>query len=194
MWEQLPGLLSDSGTRLDVHLTRLSSFDDVRSARRRGIHRLVLQPECVLKAQRALKQPNELQSSLGMWRMGRIVAISSPSTDVRAVHTVSSFVRCALFVIGVDSSDQLREELGIGKADRELVTSEKILDAVAAWPAPLRDAVASAVFSPGEWTVKKVAAAGGVTRRTLERRFERAGVPGPATVLKLADDPDNAGY
>jgi AraC-like DNA-binding protein len=45
-----------------------------------------------------------------------------------------------------------------------------------------------AVFScPHAWTVKTLAAASGCSRRSLERAYSRAGLPGPSQVLELAE-------
>ncbi len=50
-----------------------------------------------------------------------------------------------------------------------------------------RHRVFDAVRSPSEWNVKRLCAACGLTRRSLERLFARVGLPTPATLLSHVD-------
>jgi hypothetical protein len=103
---------------------------------------------------------------------------------LRGVHFISSCVPCFLFVIGLDAPEVLWDALQIDRTDAVLLTAERVLEAICDWPPALRDALAEAIAVPEAWSVKKVAAVGCASRRTLERYCERAGLPGPAVLLE----------
>ncbi len=53
-------------------------------------------------------------------------------------------------------------------------------------PAARRLIILHALRHPAEWSVKRLAMACGITRRTLERDFERCGLPAPGLLLRNA--------
>jgi transcriptional regulator GlxA family with amidase domain len=77
----------------------------------------------------------------------------------------------------------VREGLRLDDPRDSLLSADDVLQAAGAWPEHVREAVRVALAAPSDWPVKRLAAMANVSRRTLERYFEDAGLPGPAAVL-----------
>ena len=164
--------------------SRVSSLEQLRCARREGISRLLIDPAETLLAGSERTPSPALLRSLESWRRGRVVLVCRPAPELlRCVHAIGRAVRSTLVLLGVDRVDALREGLRLEKPNNMLVSDDDVLSATETWPPALRDAMRAALAAPAGSSVKRVAVAGGVTRRTLERCCRRDGLPGPAALL-----------
>jgi len=71
----------------------------------------------------------------------------------------------------------------------ENVLEPEMEEALARLPVGFRFLLWQAIRDPGDWSVDRLAAAFGVTRRSLERQCRRWGLPSPSAMLQLASKP-----
>lgn len=183
--DSLTATLTDSGIRR-ILWSRVSSLEELQRARVRGIRRLVIDPAEV-EVDRCVAVVNDpaLAKCLSSWRQARVVVVCRPTPPMlHAVHVISKVVPTSLMVIGIDGFDVLDRALGLDVDLQDLGCISEVLGATASWPPLLRRSLESAIAAPQEWSVKKMAAAACVSRRTLERYFATAGLSGPGTVLR----------
>lgn len=177
--------VASARSSVEVIWQQVSSLKDLRKSRSDGVSRLVVDP-----GQLAILHPaasrRDVILALGQWTGSRVILIARPQADLlHPLHAIASAVHSSLFVVGVDDAETLREGLGFDEPDYQM-SAAIALKMAAAWPASLRETLVAALEAPVQWPVKKMASAAGMSKRTVERYFERAGLPGPGEFLRRA--------
>jgi len=98
--------------------------------------------------------------------------------DMRALGTFASIPGTHLFIERIDPAEFIAE----------ILVSEFLLEVVerratARLSSHVRAIVLEAIQSPADWTVKRMAAEAGISRRGLERQLQRVGLPTPGRIL-----------
>jgi AraC-like DNA-binding protein len=125
-------------------------------------------------------------------RLSQIAVYSRPRTsDLRLVQAIARRILCSLILEGVDDSKAFFAALGLrdpGEAcDQHEVDS---FGALGRLPERVRVVTLEALASRPKPNVKTLASRVGVSRRTVERLFKEAGLPGPAALLRQDCDHD----
>lgn len=125
-------------------------------------------------------------------RLSRIAVYSRPRTsDLRLVQAIARRTLCSLILEGVDEPKAFLAALGLGDpgeaCDQHDVDS---FGALRRLPDRLRVVTLEALASRPKPNVKTLALQAGVSRRTIERLFKAAGLPGPAALLRQDFDDD----
>jgi hypothetical protein len=101
---------------------------------------------------------------------------------MRLAHTIGRQGSSELFILLTDPPHRFAEIIAsLSLAPRSIRPPTDALDEL---PHSVRRTVVHALHSPVGWSVKRVAAEAGVSRRTLERLLARAHLPPPAFLLK----------
>lgn len=162
----------------------VSTLQEFQEARISGASRFVLDPIFVEKCrERSIGQDLQLQRVLSGWDRLRVLLVCAPSVGaIRAIHTLSRVMDSSLMLLGVDPQSTFRDWLSLTVSHGTIKGS--LDSAFANWPKLLQVTLQEVMEAPDQWTVKQLASSAGVTRRTLERYFHRAGLPAPAAVIR----------
>jgi hypothetical protein len=122
-------------------------------------------------------------------KLGWIVLYASLGDEsLRFVHRFAALAPAELVVERVDGPEEIQRAIGVSDpcsaADRALPHYAELLSL----PVEIRAATIVALWQPRRHSVKTIAAASHVSVRTIERHFDRAGLPHLRTLLREARD------
>ena len=152
----------------------------------RGVNRLLIEPSQIVEVETSgCSLVRSMTCALANWRLAHVMLVCRPASALlHAVHSIASAVPCSLMVLGVDDAESFRIGLALEGNDKDVLAPSTLVNAAQYWPLVLRQAVERVCDAPADWPVKRLATSAGMSRRTLERHFADAGLPGPGAVLR----------
>ena len=120
-------------------------------------------------------------------RAAKVILFGMPSPrTLRAAIRLAKTCECELFVPGIDPLAELIALCSHARLTPHSPQLAQVVSALTCQPAAVGNALVSAVLDPENWSVKRVAAHAGVSRRLLERYCAKCGVESPGRLLRNA--------
>lgn len=188
--EHLTALLRESSSSRGgarIALTHIRHMTDLLENRASALP-LLFEPEIALREAACVEEVAHLARGLLTERIDQPLVLMCRLTapSVRALQHFASIPSAILFVLGVDTIDDLLRMVRERRPRPYAASIGRPIHKCLRLPVHVRRVVLAALESPADWTVKRLASEANVSRRTLERLCRKVDLDSPSVLLRRA--------